>query len=80
MINNTAMERIKNIYEAMLKSGKLYMLYPDATGNWEEDKEWWEEEYYEFFVTIENGGSKPVAFYPIRNTIIRKIDDINKEQ
>ena len=40
------MERIKNIYEAMLKSGKLYMLYPDATGNWEEDKEWWEEEYY----------------------------------
>ena len=36
--------------------------------------------YYEFWVWKEYGGTKPVAFYPIRNTIIRNIEDINKEQ
>jgi len=36
--------------------------------------------YYEFWVMKECGRSKSVAFYPIRNTIIRKIEDINKEQ
>jgi hypothetical protein len=38
------------------------------------------EGYYAFWEREENGGSKPIAFYPIRNTIITYIEHINKEQ
>jgi hypothetical protein len=37
--------------------------------------------YYEFWEKIEDRGSyKPVAFYPIGNTIITSIEDIKEKQ
>jgi hypothetical protein len=38
---------IKKTYDMLLKSGMFWKLYPQLTGNWEEDKEFWEEEYLE---------------------------------
>lgn len=38
------------------------------------------EGFYRFWVKIEGDRYKVVAFYPIRNTIITSIEDINKEQ
>lgn len=38
---------IKKPYDMLLKSGMFWELYPQLTGTWEEDKEFWEEEYLE---------------------------------
>lgn len=38
---------IKRSYDNLLKSGMFWELYPQLTGNWDEDKAFWEEEYLE---------------------------------
>jgi hypothetical protein len=38
---------IKKPYDMFLKSGMFWKFYPQLTGNWEEDKAFWEEEYLE---------------------------------
>lgn len=38
---------MKETYDKVLKSGMFWEFYPQLTGVWEEDKEFWEEEYLE---------------------------------
>lgn len=39
--------KMKETYDKVLKSGMFWEWYPQLTGVWEEDKEFWEEEYLE---------------------------------
>lgn len=39
-------EEIKNSYDKFLNSGKFFDLYPELSGIWEEDKDFWYEEYF----------------------------------
>lgn len=38
---------IRKSYDTLLKSGMFWEFYPELSGVWEEDKEFWEEEYLE---------------------------------
>lgn len=38
--------RDKKEYEAWFKDGSLNELFPDATGNWEKDRDWLEDKWY----------------------------------
>ena len=38
-------KEMKALYESLLESGDLYMLLPDATGEWKTDKKQFSNEY-----------------------------------
>jgi hypothetical protein len=37
----------KKAYDSLLKSGMFWEFYPQLTGNWDEDRDFWFEEYME---------------------------------
>lgn len=41
------MEEVKKSYNMLLKSGMFFEFYPQLTGEWEEDKDFWYEEHHE---------------------------------
>ncbi len=50
----TQEERAKDAYFKLLKSGMFWELYPELTGDYEEDKDFWFEEYVEQMERMEN--------------------------
>jgi hypothetical protein len=43
----TIQEKAKDAYTKLLNSGMFWELYPELTGNYEEDQDFWFEEYME---------------------------------
>ena len=48
------MEDIYNSYKKLLNSGMFWELYPQLSGVWEEDKDYWYEEYHIQMERIKN--------------------------
>lgn len=46
--------KIKDSYDRLLKSGMFWEFYPQLTGEWEEDKDFWYEEYHEQMERMKN--------------------------
>jgi hypothetical protein len=46
--------KVKDSYTKLLKSGMFWELYPQLTGVWEEDKDFWYEEYHEQMERLKN--------------------------
>lgn len=40
------MEDIYNSYKKLLNSGMFWELYPELSGEWDKDKDYWYEEYF----------------------------------
>lgn len=38
---------IRRSYDLLLKSGMFFEFYPQLTGEWDKDKDFWYEEYHE---------------------------------
>lgn len=38
---------IRRPYDLLLKSGMFFEFYPQLTGEWDKDKDFWYEEYHE---------------------------------
>lgn len=38
--------KIKESYTKLLNSGMFWEIYPNLTGEWEQDKDFWLEEYF----------------------------------
>lgn len=51
---DTLESKIKNSYMIMLKSGILLEYYPELTGDWDEDQDFWYEEYLEQMEAMKN--------------------------
>ncbi len=50
----TNLDSAKTAYNTLLKSGMFYEFYPQLTGNWDEDKDFWFEEYMEQMERMKN--------------------------
>ena len=48
------LEKAKNAYNSLLKSGMFWEFYPRLTGVWEDDEDFWFEEYIEQMERIKN--------------------------
>jgi hypothetical protein len=48
------LDKAKTAYNTLLKSGMFYEFYPQLTGNWDEDKDFWLEEYMEQMERMKN--------------------------
>ena len=40
-------DKIKHSYTLLLKSGMFWEFYPQLSGNWDEDMDFWYEEYHD---------------------------------
>jgi hypothetical protein len=49
-------EQLKRSYDACLLSGFFPIWYPNLSGEWEEDKDFWYEEYLNQLERYENEG------------------------
>jgi hypothetical protein len=47
-------EKAKDAYNKLLKSGMFWEFYPQLTGDYEEDKDFWFEEYIEQMERMNN--------------------------
>ena len=47
-------EKVRDSYNKLLKSGMFWEFYPQLTGDYEEDKDFWFEEYCEQMERIKN--------------------------
>lgn len=47
-------EKVKHSYTRLLNSGMFWELYPQLTGVWEEDGDFWYEEYHEQMERLKN--------------------------
>lgn len=48
------LDKIKQSYNVLLNSGMFFEFYPELTGVWEDDKDFWYEEYHERMSQLEN--------------------------
>jgi hypothetical protein len=48
------LDKIRQAYDMLLKSGMFFEFYPQLTGNYEEDKDFWYEEYMEQMERLNN--------------------------
>lgn len=46
--------KVKDSYMKLLRSGMFFEFYPDLTGEWEEDKDFWYEEYHNQMELLKN--------------------------
>ena len=59
-MNNTTLQsaeisdKAKNAYNSLLKSGMFWEFYPNLTGVWDDDKDFWFEEYIEQMERVTN--------------------------
>jgi hypothetical protein len=50
----TTEEKAKKAYDMLLKSGMFWEMYPELTGIYEEDQDFWFEEYMEQMEIMNN--------------------------
>jgi len=48
------LDKAKTAYNTLLKSGMFYEFYPQLTGNWDEDMDFWFEAYMEQMERMKN--------------------------
>lgn len=48
------LEKSKRAYNNLVTTGMFWEFYPQLTGDWEEDKDYWFEEYCEQMERIKN--------------------------